>query len=272
MTRNITAFFLLIFISLSAVAQTGLSVGPPRLYFVANSGQSQSLSVEVTNPSKDYTLELAASVEDWMYSEYGDNVLAPKGTLKTSCANWISVSEPFFALKPGESKRLQVNMLVPKDVSYADSLPVHTAMLFVTQLNPKEGNQQDGANIRIAVRSGIKIYHRFNGMEKPDLEITDIKYLVTAGAGSFLELSYDVVGNVWLEGQMRVEFVNQENGKKTLLDNLAFYTLPGDKRIQYIEVPKDLEKGNYLASVMLFYSNHQLVKAGELEFNYEGAN
>lgn len=79
-------------------------MGPPRLYFVSNSGQNQSLSVEVTNPSKDYTLELAASMEDWEYNEYGDNILKPKGTLKTSCANWVSVSEPFL-----RSSREKVN-------------------------------------------------------------------------------------------------------------------------------------------------------------------
>lgn len=271
MIRAISPLLFLLFIALSSLAQTGLSVGPPRLYFVAGSGQSQSLSVEVTNPSKDYTLELAASIEDWMYSEFGDNVLQPKGTLENSCGNWISVSEPFFALKPGESKRLQVNMQVPREVAYTDSLPVHTAMLFVTQLNPKEGNQQDGANIRIAVRSGIKIYHRFNGMDRPDLEITDLKHLKTDDAGDFLELAYQVTGNIWLEGQMRVEFINQDTGTKTLLPTMAFYNLPGDLRKQFVQVPADLEKGNYLVSVMLFYGSQQLVKAGELEFQYEGS-
>jgi len=269
MTRILIALSILLIQTLFATAQTGLSVGPPRLYFVANGGQSQSLTVDVTNPSKDYTLELAASMEDWDYSEYGDNVLYPKGTLTKSCANWLSVSEPFFALKPGETKTLQVNMLVPRELTYTDSLPVRTAMLFVTQLNPKEGNQRDGANIRIALRSGVKVYHRFNGMDRPDLEIRDLQYIKTDSLGSFLELGYEVTGNIWLEGQMRAELLNQETGKKISLANGSFYALPGDMRKSYIEFPKDLPKGNYLASVMLFYGNQQLVKAGELEFSYE---
>ena len=271
MTRILITLSILLIQALFANAQTGLSVGPPRLYFVANGGQSQSLTVDVTNPSKDYTLELAASMEDWEYSTYGDNVLHPKGTLSTSCTNWISVSEPFFALKPGETKTLQVNMLVPREVSYVDSLPVHTAMLFITQLNPKEGNQRDGANIRIALRSGVKVYHRFNGMDRPDLEITDLKYLNIDTAGSYLELGYEVTGNIWLEGQMRAELLNQETGAKISLTNTSFYALPGDKRQSFIDIPKDLPKGSYLASVMLFYGNQQLVKAGEMEFSYEPA-
>lgn len=257
---------------LFASAQTGLSVGPPRLYFVANSGQNQSLVIDVTNPSKDYTLELAASIEDWEYNGFGDNILYPKGTLSKSCANWLSISEPFFELKPGETKGLQVNMLVPREVSYVDSLPIHTAMLFVTQLNPKEGNQRDGANIRIALRSGVKVYHRFNGMDRPDLEISDLRYFKTDTSGSYLELGYEVTGNIWLEGQMRAELLNQDTGKKSSLTNVSFYALPGDKRQNFIEIPKDLPKGNYLASVMLFYGDQQLVKAGELEFSYEPAD
>lgn len=252
----------------TAIAQTGLTVGPPRVYFVADAGQGQTQYIDVTNPSKDYTLELGISFEDWSYSEYGDNVLSEKGSLPTSCADWISVSETYFSLKPGESKRLQLNMQVPSDAKFTSDVPIHTTMLFVTQLNPRAREEREGANIRLAVRSGIKIYHRFNGREQPDLDITNLQYHHIDSVGTFLELSYDVTGNIWLEGRARAEFLNQATGEKTIVDNLTFYCLPGDKRKQYIAVPDTLTTGQYLASVLVFYGDQEVVKVAELEFDY----
>ncbi|MDR2273410.1 MULTISPECIES: fimbrial biogenesis chaperone [Sphingobacterium] len=270
--KNLIASFFLLFTTTIAFSQTGLTVGPPRLYFVGDAGQAQTQYVDVTNPSKDYTLELGVSFEDWSYSAVGDNELSPKGTLPTSCASWLSVSESYFSLKPGESKRLQLNMQVPKDAKFTAEVPVHTAMLFVTQLNPRAREKQEGANIRLAVRSGVKVYHRFNGRETPDLEITNLVYKDVDSAGQFLEVSYDVTGNIWLEGRLRAEFLNQETGEKAVVDNLNFYCLPGDKRKQYIAIPKSLKSGSYLVSVLAFYGDQDVVKIAELEFKHVAKN
>ncbi|HMR18709.1 MAG TPA: hypothetical protein PKA53_05380 [Sphingobacterium sp.] len=268
MKRLLNILFV-VFIAPQVFGQTGLTVGPPRVFFVAGAGQGQTQYVDVTNPSKDYTLELAVSLEDWAYSEQGDNVVSPRGTLPTSLASWLSISESLFALRPGETKRLQVNVQVPPHTTYTDSVPVRTAMLFVTQLNPRAGAERDGANIRLAVRTGIKIYHRFIGKDQEDIEITNLRYLALDSMGQFLELSYGVTGNIWLQGQIRAEFLNQADGKKTIVDNLAFYCMPGDKRKQYIRIPEELPSGNYTASVFMFFGENNMVKAAEMDFDYE---
>ncbi|MBL1410478.1 fimbrial biogenesis chaperone [Sphingobacterium faecale] len=263
--------FILLFNTLAlsfSSAQTGLTVGPPRIYFVADAGQSQTQYVDVTNPSKDYPLDLAVSFEDWAYSVVGDNVLSPKGSLKTSCADWLTVSEPFFSLKPGETKRLQLQMSVPLDKSYSEVIPVHTTMLFVTQLNPRISEEKEGANIRLAVRSGIKVYQRFNGRSRTNLEISNLEYRSVDSIGQYLELSFETQGNTWTEGQLRTEFLNQDTGDRYKVDDVQFYSLPGDQRKQYILLPKELTIGNYLATAMLFYGEDNDVKIAEIEFDY----
>lgn len=265
-------FLLVIFFSCVlcgiAISQTGLTVGPPRIYFVADGGQSQTQFVDVTNPSKDYKLDLAVSFEDWEYSSLGDNVLSPNGTLSTSCGAWFSVSEPYFSLLPGETKKLQLNLQVPKGKMYSDSIPVHTSMLFVTQLNPRTTQEKEGANIRLALRSGIKLYQRFNGHNNEDLEITDLKLDKNIDSTKMLKLDFHVTGNIWMQGNFRVEFVNQDNGEKLTLDNLTFYCMPGDKRIQYIAIPKALKSGNYTATILAFFGESDNVKAAEIDFNH----
>jgi len=269
MKTYITLFISLFTLLLSATAQTGITVGPPRVFFVVDAGQNQSQTVDVTNPSKDFTLDLAVSFEDWQYNLFGENELAKAGTLANSCAAWVSVSEPFFSLKPGETKRLNVNMAVPQAIQYSQAMPVHTVMLFVTQLNPRQGIDKEGANIKIAVRSGIKLYHRFNGKNNTDLDITNVTYNTPDSAARYLAVDYTNTGNVWLEGRLSVELINQEGGKKIMLDQQGFYTLPNDQRRQLVGLPPDLAKGTYLATILLNFGDKDQIKVAELEFDYD---
>lgn len=267
--KNIGLIILIILSAFSTLsAQTGLTVGPPRVYFIGGPGASMVQLVDVTNPSKDYSLELAVSYEDWSYSPTGDNQLFPAGTLANSCAEWLTISEPFFALAPGESKQLQLNIKVPDTLS-ANSQSVHTTMLFVTQMNPRANGQQEGANIRLAVRSGIKIYHRQSQTAKQDVEINNLVYHKKDSTDAFLELEYLVNSNTWTEGNIRIEYLNQETGKLTKTNDVSFYALPADKRKFYSLIPNDLAKGRYVATVMLMYGDQPDIKIGEIAFNHE---
>lgn len=267
--KNIGLIILIILSAFNPLsAQTSLTVGPPRVYFIGGPGESMVQLVDVTNPSKDYSLELAVSYEDWSYSPTGDNQLYPAGKLSNSCAEWLTISEPFFALAPGESKQLQLNIKVPDTLS-AKSPSVHTTMLFVTQMNPRASAQQEGANIRLAVRSGIKIYHRQSQAAKQDIEINNLVYHKNDSTGAFLELEYLVDSNTWTEGNIRIEYLNQETGKLTKTSDVSFYALPGDIRKHYTLIPNDLSKGRYVATVMLMYGEQPDIKIGEIAFNHE---
>lgn len=260
----------LIFLGLSKIsAQTGITIGPPRVYYTIGPGQSQTEKVVVTNPSKDYTLELGISIEDWEYNERGDNIVHPAGTLPTSCAAWITVQDAFFTLQPGESKEIEIQMNLPADYQYASNVPVHTAMLYVTQLNPRDGVDEEGANIRIAVRTGIKVYQRLPGPVSPAIEITDFKFLGADG-NNLLALNYVNTGRIWADGVISVELLNQDDGSKVQIPDLLYYSMPGDKRIQYIQLPAELKRGNYVATAIIDYGNLQSIQIAELEFKFEG--
>ncbi|QBR13625.1 hypothetical protein [Sphingobacterium sp. CZ-2] len=266
--KSIHIFCLVVIIGIQgAWSQTGLTAGPPRIYFVSGAGQEQFQFVEVSNPSSDYELQLAISFEDWSYSELGENQLSNSGSLPNSCSDWLSVSEGYFSLKPGESKRIQLRMKVPPISSIDSATSVHTAMLFITQMNPRARQDRDGANIRLAVRSGIKVYHRFPAREQIDLEVTDLKVVHLDSLGGYLETDFQVSGNVWVEGRIRTEFLNQGDGRKVQLKDVSLYCLPGDRRKHFISIPKDLSPGKYLASVMFLFDEQDLVKIAEIEFN-----
>ncbi len=258
---------LLGFSTIRAHAQTGISISPPRVYYVIGPGQSQTEKVVVSNPSKDYSLELAVSFEDWAYNAYGDNVMHQAGTLATSCAAWLSVPEAYFSLAPGESKEVDVQMTVPANHLRNDSVPVHTAILYVTQLNPRDGVDQQGANIRIAVRTGIKLYQRLPGSFNPNLEITNFRY--EKSETPTLVLHFDNDGDVWTDGWISLELLNQATGAKTTLPDELFYSMPGDKRQRHLALPETLETGKYIATAIVNYGDAKTVKIAELDFSHE---
>ena len=248
-------------------AQTGISVSPPRTYFTLDAGQTETKTVLVSNPSKTNTLELSVSFNDWQYDQYGNNVVSDAGTLATSNVSWINVlPQSFFSLAPGASHELQVQMKVPENID--TNVPVHTSMMYITQINPSDGVNEQGANIKIAVRSGVKIYHRFASNRQPSVEISNFAYNKGENPER-IKISFNNDGNVWADGTISCDLLNQDTGKKIKLDDVVFYSMPGDKRDIYLQLPETLEKGKYIATALIDYEDASAVKLAELSFTYE---
>lgn len=247
-------------------AQTGISVSPPRVYFETSPGQTATEKVSVTNASKTTVLDLSVSLGDWFYDEKGSNVVLPADSLRNSFAKWVTISEgSYFSLKPGETKDLTVNVAVPAGLN--PDIPAYTALLFVTQMNPVDDVNAQGSQIKLSVRSGIKLYFRSSVTAKvKKLEITGLKFNSAAG---HLELVLQSQSNVWTDGVIYTDLLNTGTGKSIKIEETGFRTLPGDKRIVYIPLPKDLPKGNYTATIMIDFGNESEMEAAELKFTHE---
>lgn len=257
---------LIVSLSLSLYAQTGVSVSPPRLYFESGNGNSNTQKITVTNVSAKNSLDLAVSLGDWEYNEKGENMMAAANTLPNSCAGWVSVKKEdnYFTLAPGERKDIDVTITVPGNLS--DQLPTHTAVLYVSQMNPVDDVDNKGANIKVSIRSGIKLFHKLPSGKNKKLEISNLTYKKSSPN---LDLIFDNLGELWADGKIYTDLVNTQNGKKTSLETLVFYTMPGNKREVSIALPAGLEKGKYTASVMIDYGDRDNLELGELNFTYE---
>lgn len=263
MLRNLM-LFMFILSAVHVFSQTGISVSPPRNYFITPEGAQDVKKLLVTNLSKTNTLDLSVSLNDWEYNSMGHNLSYEPGTLSNSCSNWITVlPSALFSLAPGESTELELLMQVPEDID-STTEEIRTAMLYINQINPTQSVDEHGVNIMVSVRSGIKIYHKLNNQRNPEIEATD--YMFNA-AENRLELEFKNTGNIWTDGDLNTTLLFQETGEEIRLENQVFYTLPGDVRIVHIPLPKGLEKGKYIVSTLFEYANE--VKIAELQFDYE---
>lgn len=270
MKRIVLSIFCIAMLGLNQnlMAQAGMTVSPGKLYFKLAAGANSTQKIVVSNPNnKD--LEVGISMNDWEYDSLGNNQTYDAGTLKTSAAEWVKVLPgSYFTLRPGEKRTLDVVFSVPADAN--TDIPVHTAMLFLTQLNPGDGRAADGTSIKVSVRMGIKVYHSFSQSDIRDIEVlnfTDV--LPQKGdetSSGFLELKLSNTGKQWLEGKVKWEILNTQTGEKKKLAEQEIYSLPGDQRIVRQLLPPNLAKGTYTATAIINYGDKDELKLVELEF------
>lgn len=264
--RKLFSLLTVLAVTFAMHAQVGISVTPPRVYFTVDAGHTETKEVIVTNVSESHTMELSVTLGDWQYSEFGENMMYPADSLDNSCAAWVSVpTASYISLKPKESRAISVGITVP--ITENDPNKVHTAMLYVTQMNPVDDVNEQGANIKINVRSGIKLFRRSS---VPRIQKVDITNLTVDKEKKEMWLEFANEGNVWLEGVVNTYLFNSATGKEIELNNNGFYTMPGDLRKLRIALPDDLEAGKYTATLMVDYGDANNIEAAEIEFDYEG--
>lgn len=259
-------FFLSVFLfPVYLFSQVGISVSPPRVYYTLNPGETGSQKVLVSNVSREHPLNLSLTLGDWEYDNYGNNLMFAPDTLDNSCAGWLSLpGGMYMTLEPGENREVDLTMAVPAELDRDAN--VQTAMLFITQMNPVDGVDTQGAAIKINVRQGIKIYRKGGTPEIRKVEIENLAYDKETNS---LALFFSNGGNIWINGRVSTSLFNQTTGKESNVEAIDFYTMPGDRRIMQILFPHELEKGRYTATVMLDYGDRTTIEAAELQFSHE---
>lgn len=252
----------------SGVNAQGLSEGPARLFYTLPKGTSSSQRIQVSNPSSS-PMDVGVSVGDWNYDSLGNNRMLEAGSLTNSCAKWLQVLPgSYFSLQPGEQKWLTINMVVPPDAD--TSIAVHTAMLYLNQVNDVNSKQVNGASIRLRVRIGVKIYHSFSALNTGYMEIANFQDTSIIGKDKMTEhalcIQLNNTGKLWVDGSIKWELLNEQNGKSIKLDEDDFYSLPGDYRYIIKKLPEGLEKGKYSVTAVINYGNKNDLKIAELEF------
>jgi hypothetical protein len=267
---RIPGFLLLLVVTrFPLLAQVNINTSPARLYYTTAAGSSSTQHISIANRGNKQ-LELVVTVSDWAYDSLGNNHFYDTGMLPTSCAGWITVKPgPYISLDPKEQTVITVTMKPPLAAD-TSTIPVRTAMVFLTQLNPSAPAPSSGASVKIALQVGTKIYHSFSEKNRPSVEITNFMDL-PADTGSSkvqerLELSVQNNGQGWVEGEIETELFNKATGKKLKLEEVPFYSLPGDRRKVYISLPKGLERGTYTATAVIRYGNKTEPEIAELEF------
>lgn len=250
-------------ITFVAFAQAGLTVSPGKLYFYENKGLPQTQKVSITNPTNK-VLEIGVSISDWNYDKLGSNYISEFNTLNESCSSWIQIlPNTFFTIEPNSTKDVEVVLTNPDSTN--PNYPVHTSMLFFTQLNPGDSVDEKGASIKVTVRMGVKVYHAKQETEG-EISILDFRASKDEKNNKFVDLEYKNSGKIWTEGKIIWSLFNYKTGKTTELSEEEFYTLPKDTRISRKQLDQGLSSGQYTISAQIIYGKNETIQLAEMDF------
>ncbi|NKI25120.1 hypothetical protein HCG49_00925 [Arenibacter sp. 6A1] len=264
--KTLILLFSLLLIPLMTInAQAGIAVTPGRVFYTVAPGGENIQTIKVNNPTQG-ELEVGVSFADWDYETNGNNNIVEAGTLENSCSDWIQVfPDTYFILSAGESKDVQVMMKVPSELDH--TIPVHTSMLFFTQLNPGQSQNKEGAAIQVTVRMGVKIYHSAVSEPIHEIDIVDFKKNEDGAEKKQVALHLKNIGESWTNGAVVWEIMNKSTGKTIKMPKSEFYTLPADLRVVTQQLPQDLSPGNYTLSATVTYGDNDVINIAEMDFS-----
>lgn len=248
-----------IFITLACFAQSAISISVSKIYFTA-AGNKEQIFI-ITNPDSSYALELGLSFYDWSYDSIGNNKIYESGTLVNSLSNYLNLpSGNHIILPPGATDTIQITI---QDIPN-DTIPVRTSMLYITQLSGNKGQSQ--AAIQALVQMGIKIYFKNNEYPEPNIELDNFSLEQTTNEIKSLRLSIYNKGNIWLDGKIHCKLLNLDTREMVKLEGTEFFSLPTDKQWLSINLPDNLQKGNYIAYAQLEPATNNGINNVELIF------
>ncbi len=187
----------------SAADAQDFEVSPVGLMFNASPGTMQSREVVITNHSNN-SAYFRLRVEDYDIDEEGSRHTRPRGTVRYSCSNWISVSPSTISVDPNSQGTAKVTMSVP-----ADGLESRWAQIVVSEAHERTSFGADnGTSAGVVLSAEIVI-----NVEQTPRDFADAK----AQLSSFMEVEPDDA-----EPDTRLFSVIVENKGKTILNGMLY--------------------------------------------------
>lgn len=205
--------------------------------------------------------DVRITLHDWWRTPEGRLRILPPGSLKGSCAPWITYSYTSFLLPPGEKVQVTFRIQVPKDAR-GD----RWALLLVAEYPPEpEGEvtaEGTTGRTRVVVAYAVKVLRQDPANAAPAGEIRSVEVLSTSPLK--LRIIYVNTGNAHTvnRGTVEVRDIFGETVRSFPIKD--FPTLPGEERILIVEDPtgEPLAEGIYYAFATIDFGGEYRVQGG----------
>jgi len=247
----------------------GFLISPSRLDIELSAGEEREFSLYLANPQERDNIGVKIYTEDFFVRRDGSLEFLRPGSLRWSCAEWITFEDTEVVLKPGEEKKIGGTIKVPKDASGG-----RYALVMVELVPPGESENTK-------IRSGIRFSILVSALINPDeleraLEIVGFevyqeeKEATTVGENykevRFL-VSVENAGNVQVVAKGSVSVRNKAGRVEAIVPLLAGggTIFPVCIRDFNGVIPKPLPDGEYTAEAEVRYDEGKSAKA-EINF------
>ncbi len=243
-------------------------VSPTELKFTAEPGQTQSISITVTNHASNnsaYNIILA----DFAINKEGKKVAMPPASTEHSLVNWLSINPPFLELAPNETRQIIVSMQAPVgDYStrwayvYIRNTYEQTALL---------ADKSVQAGLNILGQIVLNVYQSPKSNVNYKMKIAGLSEITTAtDTLRRLKAKIDNIGDKIAECKVSLLASNLSTAEETLLQILNFTTFPDSQKDIYFEFRKDaLSPGKYAIAAILDYGKQSTLEGTQILIEVE---
>ena len=151
------------FLTISTVAEAGLSVSPPRTVLQGKPNKTLTGYFTLTN-SEEHPLQVRVEPEDWAGGIGGARGPVP----------WLKVKPTELTLRPGKPSRVKFTVRIPKDASGE----LRAQVFFTTQEVPDASSGEGAVSLRS--RLGAIIYVVAEGTERIEGAVTKVQAFYAA--------------------------------------------------------------------------------------------
>ncbi|MFA6923980.1 MAG: DUF916 domain-containing protein [Bacteroidales bacterium] len=247
----------------------GVAVSPAHLNFSLRPGASKTQQIKITNDTKKKN-KFQLNFKDFDMNENGKTIFIDAGKGKYSLSKWVTISQTFVELEPGEEKKIDVTVNIP---ATDDGYKAAWCILMVNQQEEKKDIDVKGNEKTIAfgviplISFGIYIYQNPPNVLVNKVEIQNFK-LISSDTSKVktLNLRAKNTGDGISFSSCYVELTNTNIGKQNKLLVKKFTILPGETRDFTFDLPDNLEKGKYSAIGVLDFGSNEEIETAEIEF------
>ena len=228
-------------------AQSAVQISPVNLERNVQPGSHLSGSITITNPTQS-KLTISIFPADFTIQASGRLLILPSGSLPTSAAPWLSLSQHSLTLAGGASASVRYRASVPEKVKSGTHW---SAIVFRSAGSKPKAVSKNGIGLSLVAQDAYILYLNV-GKPSPSAQIQS---LTLQGAKSQDPPSFDVAlqntGNELLIVHGRIE-VRSLDGKLVHTYTVpTVASLPGSARDLAVPVTPPLKAGTYLVTSLL---------------------
>lgn len=261
---SLLSLFLAVIYSGNVQAQ-GLAAYPSTLNFALVNGQSEAQNITMSN-NAGKKIQVRLYLNDWVRDSVGGHAYYEPNTLDRSCSRWITLSNNFIELEPGQSTQISVRLQLPDSASAVSQMK--WAMLFIETVEEQNSAaaKQAQATVRNLMRIGVHIYQTPPTLLERQVKVLDL--VRVPGDNKVWALSCQNTGQVMIECKSYLE-LTATDGTKTKVEVSEFPMFPSQKRLVMFNLPPDLKPGKYSALAVLDGGEDMPLEAVESEITLQ---
>lgn len=243
-----------------------INVNPTILTYNESAGQSSTQLLTITNLS-DKKQAYQLSLGDWIRDTTGEHRYYAPGTIKRSCANWVTFDSPVVEVDPQKSKDVRVTLTIPQDPEAVKEMK--WAMIFVQNVEEQTGADNKAGKMKATIkeiyRIGIHVYQTPPSIAKKEAKA--ISLVKDKTDPNFYKFTMVNSGMTMLDCKVRLVLTDLANGNEIKLDEQSFPVFPDANRVIKLEIPKSVPAGKYSMLGILEYDPDLPLEA--IESSYE---